>query len=436
MALFYESLKDLLSPEMTTKIAQTLEEKESNISKAGSHIIAGLLGLVAKKGHLSHLKQIFEEAGNINLLSDIGTFDEHLTHPEQEVGDNFLQHLLGDKAEIFTAAISKETGVSNVTANKLISVIAPSFPAFFGKKMVKDGMNFQSIIDEIKTQEKSFSAKIPGDLIKGFGLGTILNAAKAQVTTHATGNAKAQSTASTKTATPESEGQQSAPAKKNKNNWIAWLFVLIALLLIFFWWKSCNSNPDNLAATGNEYMVDSVNIIAEANPIAANAPAEAAEVLAITEIILPNGTQLEGYKNGVEEQMVNFLNSDEYKKATAKELEGKWFEFDNIDFEFGSTTDLKDGSKSQLDNIIAILKAHKDTKIMVAAFADKKGSETANMRVSKERAQAIEKILEANGVGSQVVKAVGYGDTQAEYSADAPEKDRQKDRDIALRFVK
>lgn len=258
MASFYESLKDLFSSEMTTKIAEVLKEKDTTISKTSSHIIAGLLGLVAKKGHTSHLKQIFEEAGNKNLLSDIGMFDEHLTHPEQEIGDNFLEHILGDKAETFTTAISKETGVSHIVVNKLTSVIAPILPAFFGKKMVKDGMNIQSIIGEIKSQEKSFSSKIPADLVKAFGLGTFLNAAKPQPTTHVASGTTTQSTASTTTSTPEPE------PKKNKNSWITWLFALIGLLLIFFWWRSCNSNPDNLSHTGNEFMVDSVSVNAEA----------------------------------------------------------------------------------------------------------------------------------------------------------------------------
>lgn len=50
MASFYESLKDLFSQEMATKIAGVLEEKDTNINKAASHIIASLLGVTAKKG--------------------------------------------------------------------------------------------------------------------------------------------------------------------------------------------------------------------------------------------------------------------------------------------------------------------------------------------------------------------------------------------------
>lgn len=431
MASFYKSLRDLFNPEMTKKIAEALEEKESDISKAASQIIAGLLAVTAKKGNTQKIKNIFEEAGNIDLISDVGMFDKYLTHPQQEIGDNFLQYLLGDKAEDFTTPISKNSGISEVAANRLIAIIAPSFPAFFGKKMVKDKVSFQSIIDDIKAQEGTFETKLPADLIKAFGLRTVLNTNKPHTTAPVASSVTGSSTASQKITTPEP-----TPQKKNKNSWITWLFVLIALLLIFFWWRSCHNNNDNIAYTGNEYLVDSTTVIAETNPTAPNTPAEVIDVLAITEIVLPDGVQITAYKDGIEEKMYNFLNSDEYKNASAKDLENKWFEFDNIDFEFGSTTHLKEGSKPQLDNIIAILKAHKDAKVMVAAFADKKGTETANMRVSKERAKSIEKMLEAGGVGSQVVKTEGYGDTHAKYSADAPESDRQKDRDIALRFVK
>lgn len=153
-------------------------------------------------------------------------------------------------------------------------------------------------------------------------------------------------------------------------------------------------------------------------------------------VMLPNGVKLVAYDDGVEEKMVEYLNSDDYKKATEKELQDKWFQFDNIDFEFGSSTQLKPESQTQLNNIIAILKAYKNAKIKVAGFADKKGTEEVNMEISKERAKTIESLLEKGGVGSQVVKTEGYGDEYAKYSANDSDEKRAKDRDIALRFVK
>lgn len=428
MTSFYDSLKSLFSQGMAAKIAEVLEEKDTHINKAASQIIAGLLGVMAKKGHTPQIRNIFEEAGNINLISDVGIFDKHLTHPQQKIGDNFLEQLLGDKAEDFTVPISRASGISEVATNRLISVIAPSFPAFFGKKMVKDGMNFQTVIDQIRSQERNYTSVIPADLIKAFGLTTALNADKGQAKPQTVINTTTSGTTTTTTSTPGGK-------KRGKNSWITWLLIVIALCFIYFWWRSCN-NPGDRIEFSSEYIAEPVDIIPEDNSTASNAPAEGAEVTAITEIALPNGTQIRGYRNGVEEKMVSFLNSDEYKNATAKDLEGKWFEFDNIDFEFGSATELKEASRPQLDNIIAILKAYRNARVMVASFADKRGTETANMKISEERAETIEKMLDKGGVGAQVVKVEGYGDTQAEYSAAAPENDRAKDRDIAIRFVK
>jgi len=425
MASFYESLKDLFTQDMGMKVARVVEEKEANVNKAASHVIAGLLGVMAKKGNTTQIQNIFEEAGNINLISDVGTFDEHLTHPQQTIGDNFLQALLGDKAADFTDPISKEAGISEVAANRIISIIGPSFPAFFGKKMVRDNMSYAGIINDIKMQEKTFASKIPAGIVKAFNIGTVLD------TTKTYANAKPASTYAT------SGISNSNPEPKKKNSWITWVLVIIAILLIFFWWRSCNNkHTDDMAMDRSVYMPDTTNVIAQANPRVSNAAADMDERMDMHEIALPNGEHFEAYKDGVEDKMVNYLNSEDYKKASAKDLEGKWFEFDNIAFEFGSTTELKEESKSQLNNIAAILKAHKDAKVMVAAFADKRGTETANMRVSKERAKTIEKMLENAGVGSQVVKTEGLGDQYAQYSADAPDSERMKDRDIAIRFVK
>ena len=89
-----------------------------------------------------------------------------------------------------------------------------------------------------------------------------------------------------------------------------------------------------------------------------------------------------------------------------------------------------------LDNIASILKNYKNAKIKIAGFADKKGTEAANMKISQERAKTIESLLEKRGVGPQIVKVQGYGDEFAKHSASESDAQRSEDRDIALRFVK
>ncbi|MCC8153470.1 MAG: hypothetical protein LIP01_04200 [Tannerellaceae bacterium] len=66
----------------------------------------------------------------------------------------------------------------------------------------------------------------------------------------------------------------------------------------------------------------------------------------------------------------------------------------------------------------------------------KKGSDEANMAISRERAKYVETLLERAGVGSQVVKTTGVGDENAEHPVTDSDYERREDRDIALRFVK
>ncbi len=48
--------------------------------------------------------------------------------------------------------------------------------------------------------------------------------------------------------------------------------------------------------------------------------------------MLPNGVELNAYRNGIEAQLVNFLN-DPAKKVD----DNTWFDFDRLNFETGSS---------------------------------------------------------------------------------------------------
>lgn len=420
MALFYDSLKALISPEMARRAAKVLDEKEANVSKASSSIISSLMGVMLKNGNTPQIRNILEEAGNLDILSDIGNIcEERPTQEQQRIGDSFLQNLLGDKAADFTAPIAKQDGLSKVATNRLIAIIAPVFAGYFGNKLVKDGWSLHKLLNEINNQKASFSKMIPADLVRAFGLGSVLNAANTKTT-----NDPAQ------------------PEKKKNNSWITWLIIIIIILLIIFLWRSCrNRTPDTAYVNTTTYMTDTVRN--NQMPVTRSVPVTRGTQMTdttmarqTTQITLANGTRITAYRNGVEQEMIDFLESDNYRNATEQQLQDKWFQFDNIAFEFGSATQLKEGSRDQLNNIVSILRAYPNSRIKIAGFADKRGTENANMRISQERAKSIENMFEQAGVGSQVVRTEGYGDEYAKHSANAPESERAEDRDIALRFVK
>lgn len=155
----------------------------------------------------------------------------------------------------------------------------------------------------------------------------------------------------------------------------------------------------------------------------------------LTEVSLPSGTKLQAYPGGIEDQLIKFIQSDEYKNGTADSLKDKWFNFDDLNFKFG-TTELVPESKRQLDNIVAILKAFPDVKIKIGGYTDKKGDDAANLKLSDGRAKAVKAALDKAGVGAQVPEAEGYGEKFATVAETASDKEREADRKTSIRLLK
>ena len=155
----------------------------------------------------------------------------------------------------------------------------------------------------------------------------------------------------------------------------------------------------------------------------------------LAEVSLPNGTKLQAFPGGIEDQLVKFIGSSEFNSASEDTLKDRWFNFDDLNFKFG-TTELEDSSKRQLDNIAAILKAFPEVKIKIGGYTDKKGDEAANLKLSDGRAKAVKAALEKAGVGSQVPEAEGYGEKFATVDENADDEARKVDRKTAVRLIK
>lgn len=161
--------------------------------------------------------------------------------------------------------------------------------------------------------------------------------------------------------------------------------------------------------------------------------AEPARTLA--EVSLPNGTKLQAYPGGIEDQLVKFIESADYKNGTADTLKDKWFSFDDLNFVTGRT-ELVPESKRQLDNITAILKAFPDVKIKIGGYTDRTGNDAANKKLSDDRAKAVQAALQKAGVGAQAPEAEGYGEEFATVAETASDAERKVDRKTAVRLLK
>ena len=228
------------------------------------------------------------------------------------------------------------------------------------------------------------------------------------------------------------------------SSFLKWLIPLLLLgLLVFLGYTFCgkstvpvvsNTNANvnaNVKPNSNQAVV--VNSNAAATP--ANSTAAPVGERKLTEVALPDGTKLQAYPGGIEDQLIKFIESDEYKNGTNDTLKEKWFSFDDLNFKFGST-ELVPESKRQLDNITAILKAFPAAKIKIGGYTDKKGDDAANKKLSDSRAKAVKSALEKAGVGAQVPEAEGYGEEFAKVPETASDKERETDRKTSVRLLK
>jgi outer membrane protein OmpA-like peptidoglycan-associated protein len=94
---------------------------------------------------------------------------------------------------------------------------------------------------------------------------------------------------------------------------------------------------------------------------------------------------------------------------------------------------LKPETKQQLIEFAKSLNKYEDTDIRIEGHADASGPDDYNLKLSKQRAQAVGSFLEAQGVKTSRVNETGYGEAQP-IADNTTEAGRQKNRrvDVAV----
>ena len=102
-----------------------------------------------------------------------------------------------------------------------------------------------------------------------------------------------------------------------------------------------------------------------------------------------------------------------------------------IFFETGSDK-LKSVSKTQLDDLVDILKKYPEAKLAVEGHTDNTGNPEKNVQLSQKRCESVKNYLVSKGIDANRLSATGYGDTKP--IADNKTADgRAKNRRVELR---
>lgn len=84
---------------------------------------------------------------------------------------------------------------------------------------------------------------------------------------------------------------------------------------------------------------------------------------------------------------------------------------ENIFYDFDKAA-LRDESKKELDDLIALLELNPNVTIELSAHTDRKGSDAYNQRLSHNRAQSVVDYLIAHRIDKERLTVAGYGKTK------------------------
>ncbi|MGQ1889489.1 OmpA family protein [Thermophagus sp. OGC60D27] len=106
---------------------------------------------------------------------------------------------------------------------------------------------------------------------------------------------------------------------------------------------------------------------------------------------------------------------------------------DNILFTSGRAT-LRAASYESLNRLVRLLKENPSVKIEVSGHTDNTGSASLNKRLSRERAFAVKRYLESQGIPGDRIQYVGYG-YEHPIASNATEEGRAQNRRVEIKVI-
>lgn len=105
----------------------------------------------------------------------------------------------------------------------------------------------------------------------------------------------------------------------------------------------------------------------------------------------------------------------------------------NITFETDSAA-LKSNFYDVLNSVALVLKEYDQTMIKIAGYTDSRGSESYNMKLSRERAQSVADYLATRGIKRVRMRTVGHGENNP-IATNETAAGRQQNRRVVLTLI-
>ncbi|MHA4809039.1 OmpA family protein [Flavitalea flava] len=376
-----DSVKSVFTDILITKFSLLLGEPEGNVQKAIHGAIPMILNDVLYKAYFpegaTKVADLARQAtgsdffGQLHELS-ISTGGLMTGSLLLNKGTDFARALLTPRTDAVIQEIGRYSGISIPSASFITAIASFASLDAIGRHLTHSNVDSGGLALWLKSQSDSIVHAVPAALQVKTALGI-----------------------------HHYPWEKAEGVRKNSLLYILGTILLLAVLF-FFIYRSCGNTEVTAPVSPADTVVS--------NPAPANpAPATAGRDTVVSptiKVTLPNGKVLDAYQGGTEDRLVNFL-----KDPTAKldKKKGNWFDFSQIGFASNSSSLLLESDR-QLKNIVAILDAFPKAKIKIGGYSDNTGDSTANLRLSRERADNIlAKLKEFGAKAAQLTGAEGYG---------------------------
>lgn len=416
-----EILKGLVTPNLLNTVGSTLGVPADVAGRGLNDMIGQYVGaLVQQAGDRDAMANVAELANSVSRdtsgINDIkGLLAGGIPSTMAVLAGN---RLMGSLFGVWQASVvhkaASALGINAGASSSLFNLAAPLVLSAISKRLGGGALTGAALTSLIGQERGALLGGL-GSLASG-----VMPAAKAAPA--AVAAAAPVAAAAAKTATRTAAAAPAAYAGRDNGLFTSFLWLLLPLAFIgWLAWQKMNEPPAEPPAPA----AAAEPAAAPAPVAAAPEPAPAAAAPGFTRIGLAGGTDIEAAADGVETKIIAFINDPGavIDKTT-------WFNFDRLTFETGSAS-LTSDSKTQIDNVVAILNAYPAVKIKIGGYTDNTGDPQANLDLSGRRATKVMETIVAAGIASDRVEAEGYGD-QHPVADNATEEGRALNRRTAV----
>lgn len=367
-----DGVKGQLTDALLSKAASFLGEDSGLTSKAMGLILPSILGGMANKAASAdgatqlfdlmrgqdHSSDIF---GSLSTLFGGGSATQGLL----ESGGSTVNALFGNKTSGIASVIASAIGMKSSSVSSLMSIAAPILMNVISRKL-GGGATASGLVSLLGSQLPFLkSAGLPSALTGALGLSHL------------------------DLTTPSVSAPKIAVEEGGLGKFLPWLLLAAAGLAGVYLFKTCNTK-----------VPEAPTAVAIEKPVAPIAPTMVETVKKLT---LPGGD--------IEVKTGSFLDKLYAEITDPKADLTKALTFDNVNFATNSAI-LTEGSKTQLDDLVKIMKAFPRVDIKVEGHTDNVGKEARNMELSQSRAISVKRYLSSHGVDEKRIGTAGFGSTK------------------------